>query len=153
MKYKYLAPIIFLACVVIYAYANEEPTELQKCQESYMNATNEIYRYNETHSRYKVAMPKYDCNETKVSTTGSVIPEPPDNSISNEKMRELHLQTIWLQICKKQINSPLCKDKELLGRLYDITEERIPNKGWFPILIGMTNAESSLGLNFAKDSK
>jgi len=142
MKYKYLAPIIFLACVVIYAYANEEPTELQKCQESYMNATNEIYRYNETHSRYKVAMPKYDCNETKVSTTGSVIPEPP------ETLANLHAK-----VCKKQINSPLCIDRKLFDRLYKLTEERLPWKNFYPILIGMTNAESSLGLNFAKDSK
>ena len=60
----------------------------------------------------------------------------------------------WInkKICDKQINSPLCKDKELLARLYKITEDRIPWKNMFPILIGITNAESSLWLNFAKDS-
>ena len=60
----------------------------------------------------------------------------------------------WLQkkICDKQINSPLCKDKELLSRLYKITEDRIPGKNMFPILVWITNAESSLGLNFANDS-
>lgn len=56
------------------------------------------------------------------------------------------------KICDKQINSPLCKDKELLTRLYRITEDRIPWKNMFPILIWITNAESSLWLNFAKDS-
>ena len=56
------------------------------------------------------------------------------------------------KICDKQINSPLCKDKELLARLYRITEDRIPGKNMFPILIWITNAESSLWLNFAKDS-
>lgn len=39
------------------------------------------------------------------------------------------------KICDKQINSPLCKDKELLARLYRITEDRIPGKNMFPILI------------------
>jgi len=56
------------------------------------------------------------------------------------------------KICNKQINSPLCKDKALLARLYRITEDRIQGKNMFPILIWITNAESSLGLNFAKDS-
>jgi len=70
---------------------------------------------------------------------------------SNPTEREL-LDWLQVKICWKQINSPLCKDKELLARLYRITEDRIPWKNMFPILIGITNAESSLGLNFAKDS-
>ena len=76
MNYKYIIPISILACVVIYAYASESPTKLQVCQTAFMEASNQIYRYNETHSRYKVAMPKYDCNEEISSTTGSVIPVP-----------------------------------------------------------------------------
>jgi len=59
---------------------------------------------------------------------------------------------LQVKICNKQINSPLCKDKELLARLYKITEDRIPGKNFFPILVGITNAESSLGLNFANDN-
>lgn len=54
-------------------------------------------------------------------------------------------------VCKKQQNSPLCKDRALFDRLYQITEERIPGKQFFPILLGITNAESSLWLDFAKD--
>ncbi len=61
------------------------------------------------------------------------------------------LDRIGEKVCKKQPSSPLCKDKELLKRLYDITEARLPWKNWFPILIGITNAESSLWLSFARD--
>lgn len=63
------------------------------------------------------------------------------------------LDRVWGKVCKKQPSSPLCKDKELLKRLYEITEARLPWKNWFPILIGITNAESSLGLDFAKDTQ
>lgn len=63
-----------------------------------------------------------------------------------------YLFALQNKICDKQINSPLCKDKELLARLYKITEDRIPGKNFFPILVGITNAESSLGLNFANDN-
>jgi hypothetical protein len=59
---------------------------------------------------------------------------------------------LHINVCNKQINSPLCKDRKLFDRLYQLTEERLPNKQFFPILIGMTNAESSLGLDFAKDN-
>lgn len=55
------------------------------------------------------------------------------------------------KVCQKQINSPLCKDEALFDRLYQLTEERLPWKNFYPILLGITNAESSLGLNFAKD--
>lgn len=61
------------------------------------------------------------------------------------------LDSLHTQLCKKQINSPICKDQALFDRLYRITEERIPGKQFFPILLGMTNSESSLGLDMAKD--
>lgn len=67
---------------------------------------------------------------------------------------EIETEELWKlheKVCKKQINSPLCKDRALFDRLYHLTEERLPNKQFFPILLGITNAESSLGLNFAKD--
>lgn len=92
-------------------------------------------------------------NVEESTATGGVIPVPLWNSIkwkSNPIEREL-LGWLQVKICWKQINSPLCKDKELLSRLYKITEDRIPWKNMFPILIWITNAESSLGLNFAKD--
>lgn len=92
-------------------------------------------------------------NVEESTATGSVIPVPLWNSIkwkSNPTEREL-LDWLQVKICWKQINSPLCKDKELLGRLYKITEDRLPWKNMFPILIGITNAESSLWLNFAND--
>lgn len=65
----------------------------------------------------------------------------------------IYLNNLHTKVCDKQINSPLCKDRELFDRLYHITEERLPNKQFYPILLGITNAESSLWLNFAKDNK
>lgn len=97
---------------------------------------------------------KFKNNVLKTTESGSVIPVPLWNSIkwkSNPSEREL-LDWLQVKICNKQINSPLCKDKELLARLYKITEDRIPGKNFFPILVGITNAESSLGLNFANDN-
>lgn len=97
---------------------------------------------------------KRNNNVEESTASGSVIPVPLWNSIkwkSNPTEREL-LDWLQVKICWKQINSPLCKDKALLARLYRITEDRIPWKNMFPILIGITNAESSLGLNFAKDN-
>ena len=89
------------------------------------------------------------CNVEKSTTTGSVIPEA--SKSFNEINLWSNLEQLHDTICKKQINSPLCKDKELFARLYRITEDRLPMKQFYPILIGMTNAESSLWLDFAKD--
>ncbi len=61
------------------------------------------------------------------------------------------LDSLHKKVCDKQKWSPLCKDRALFDRLYKITEERIPWKNFFPILVGITNAESSLGLAFARD--
>ena len=97
---------------------------------------------------------EWNNNVVKTTATGGDNPVPLWNSIkwkSNPTEREL-LGWLQVKICWKQINSPLCKDKELLSRLYKITEDRIPWKNMFPILIWITNAESSLGLNFAKDN-
>lgn len=66
--------------------------------------------------------------------------------LETEKLSQLHQN-----VCKKQINSPLCKDRELFDRLYQLTEERLPWKNFYPILLGITNAESSLWLSYAKD--
>lgn len=87
-----------------------------------------------------------------LNATGGITPVASQIKISpeSESMDEflfridIKLDELHKTICKKQINSPLCKDKELFGRLYRITEERLPMKQFYPILIGMTNAESSL---------
>lgn len=70
-----------------------------------------------------------------------------DFELETEKLSQLHTK-----VCEKQINSPLCKDRALFDRLYHITEERLPGKQFFPILLGITNAESSLGLAYSKDN-
>lgn len=142
--------LLFLISLVIgwgiiyslYVYWGE--TELIMCQQNFMEATNSVYRHNETYPNYKLPLPTYDCNKLiSWTSSGATI-------VSAPKRQEV-IDKINKRICEKQINSPLCKDKSLLGRLYDITEERLPMKQFFPILIGMTNAESSLGLDFAKD--
>lgn len=88
------------------------------------------------------------------ATTGSVIPVPERQEVKSVSVgldEYYFLEWLHEKVCKKQINSPLCKDRALFDRLYQITEERIPGKQFFPILLGMTNSESSLGLDMAKD--
>lgn len=53
------------------------------------------------------------------------------------------------RVCKLQPTSPLCTDKNLFDRLEKITKERTDYPYAFPILLGITNSESSLGINFA----
>ena len=66
--------------------------------------------------------------------------------------RTEELERLNKEVCKKNINSPIC-DRETFYRLYKITEERLPWKNFFPILLGITNAESSLGTAYAKNNK
>lgn len=80
-----------------------------------------------------------------ITWTGQLTPASEPPSINN------WLDVLHKKVCQKQINSPLCKDRTLFDRLYHITEERLPGKQFYPILLGITNAESSLGLDFAKD--
>ena len=84
-------------------------------------------------------------------STGSTVPPQWQEAVEIAKKKFAHAK-LYQDVCKKQINSPLCKDRELFDRLYQLTEERLPWKNFYPILIGMTNAESSLGLDYAKDN-
>lgn len=79
---------------------------------------------------------------------------PPSKSIKSpleDLIEDNTLDVLHDKVCQKQINSPLCKDRKLFDRLYQLTEERLPWKNFYPILLWITNAESSLGLNFARD--
>lgn len=62
------------------------------------------------------------------------------------------LDELFKSVCKAKPSSPIC-DRATFDRLYKITEERLPWKNFFPILLGITNAESSLGTAYAKDNK
>lgn len=93
-----------------------------------------------------LTVPIQEVQASQATQTGE-IREVPRTQTIDEKLSTLHQK-----VCQKQINSPLCKDYELFERLYHITEERLPNKQFFPILLGITNAESSIGLDFARDS-
>lgn len=154
--------VVSIPCAIVYALVDTR-TPLQLCQESYMKATNEISTYNIENPKYKLTLPVYDCNDEVTSswTHSTGITVPPErhgeklsrNSPLEDLIEDTYiLEPLWLKVCKKQINSPLCKDRKLFDRLYQLTEERLPWKNFFPILIGMTNAESSLWLDFAKDN-
>ena len=62
------------------------------------------------------------------------------------------LDELFNKVCKNKPSSPIC-NRATFDRLYKITEERLPWKNFFPILLGITNAESSLGTAYAKDNK
>lgn len=126
----------------------ENKQAIRECLSSinYESWTTEIQKA--TTACWKLELKKV-INPNKLNATGGIAPVPP-NSFDKINLWS-DLESLHKTICKKQINSPLCKDKELFGRLYRITEERLPNKQFYPILIGMTNAESSLWLDFAKD--
>lgn len=64
----------------------------------------------------------------------------------------VRIKKLYDKVCKKQPNSPLCSI-ETLTRIKKIVDERLDQNGqWFEILIGITNAESSLATNFANDN-
>lgn len=96
---------------------------------------------------------QYDCYRTQripdldipnISTwtlmTGSTVIPPKE------------LDELFNNVCKSKPSSPIC-DRATFDRLYKITEDRLPWKNFFPILLGITNAESSLGTAFAKNNK
>lgn len=123
---------------------NDDELKLKECQEKFMKAENVIHRYNEEYKDYKVELPKNTCVKNNIiSSSDSIVKE------INEKN---YLDSLHNKVCEKQINSPLCRDRKLFDRLYQLTEERLPMKQFYPILLGITNAESSLGLDFAKDN-
>lgn len=97
----------------------------------------------------KLEMKKIVGGNKLMNATGGIAPVPSQIKVSPESDS---LESLHTRVCQKQVNSPLCKDKELFHRLYRITEERLPMKHFFPILLGITNAESSLWLNYAKDN-
>lgn len=150
-----LSVIIPVSIVISIVYWRENP--LQLCQNSYMKATNEITRYNEDNPKYTISLPKYNCND--IISTWTVAPAisgvPPKieklGYWESEQLENNYLHKLHDKVCNTQINSPLCKNYKLFSDLYVITEERLQHKNFFPILIGITNAESSLGLNFAND--
>ena len=62
------------------------------------------------------------------------------------------LDELFKSVCDTKPSSPIC-DRATFDRLYKITEDRLPWNNFFPILLGITNAESSLGTAYAKNNK
>ena len=93
-----------------------------------------------------IDIPAIESNSWTVSTAKSVLP----SWIKSDRTEEL--ERLNKEVCEKNINSPIC-ERETFYRLYKITEERLPWKNFFPILLGITNAESSLGTAYAKNNK
>lgn len=155
-----IASLSGLSYGTIYAYKYVTTTTIEdvsKKVEAYEKAKSDLQKvrinYCNDTSTGKVDYDK--CWETleKLTWTASLTPisEVPSQTIEEAKKKFAHAK-LYQDVCKKQINSPLCKDRELFDRLYQLTEERLPWKNFYPILIGMTNAESSLGLDYAKDN-
>lgn len=162
--------LITVLTVVLWIFAGDKDSPIVACNKSYIVSVKSIEMENEASKKscikqwfdidwlqkclsdVKKQIPNNTCDKDVNSFTsswtasGAIVPPPP-SSTDYEK-----LELLYRKVCDKQINSPLCKDKELYYRLYKITEERIPWKNFFPILIWITNAESSLWLDFAKDN-
>lgn len=154
--------VIWFIGKVVYSYAFPEKSPLQLCQESYMESVNVIYRENEQTA--KKCTEEYGKDIYKLNKcTSSPLPIPVNTCGTNfnswtvtpantgvppkESIKDYLERKHW-QVCKIQPNSPLCKNKKLFDNLYYITEERVPWKNWFPVMLGIINAESSLGTNF-----
>ena len=149
---QYIIPIVssLIVWVSVYALSSEnDPSVLieKENQAKIIECLEKVYT--QTWSQDMKKQIKF-CESLPLITiwTGLLAPssEPPSQINSNSNLDILHSR-----VCKKQINSPLCKDRILFDRLYQLTEERLPWKNFYPILLGITNAESSLGLAYAKD--
>lgn len=115
-------------------------------QEKAKKATDALDQINVCYNKFK----RNDIDieaEMEKFTTWTVAP-----ASSGVAERTKELEDLNKKVCDKKPSSPLC-DKETFYRLYKITEERIPWKNFFPILLGITNAESSLGTAYAKNNK
>lgn len=62
------------------------------------------------------------------------------------------LDELFANVCNAKPSSPIC-DRATFDRLYKITEDRLPWKNFFPILLGITNAESSIWTAYSKNNK
>ena len=158
-NYNFLYGIaVIIGWSIVYSVFGLEDSPLILCQQSYMKATNEIVRYNEENPEYAIQLPIYNCND--IISSWTVTPAssgvPPNKEVvwywESEQLENDYLHKLHDKICDTQKSSPLCKNYSLFSDLYVITEERLPKKNFFPIMIGITNAESSLWLNFANDN-
>lgn len=159
-----IASLSGLSYGTIYAYKYVTTTTIEDVSskvEAYEKAKSDLQKvrinYCNDTSTGKVDYDK--CGETLeklipwTHSTGSTVPPSQVIYLYSDKEVEMmdKLSNLHKDVCKKQINSPLCKDRELFDRLYQLTEDRLPWKNFYPILLWITNAESSLWLNFAKD--
>lgn len=154
---KYAMPLISLITVssTIYAFSIEtDPHKIieKENRDAILECLENVYTANwssdmKKQIRFCESLPLLSITWTLA--TGSIV--APSRTVEEAKERFNHAK-LYQDVCKKQINSPLCKNRALFDRLYQITEERLPWKNFYPILLGITNAESSLGLAYAKDN-
>lgn len=151
---KYAIPTLILALVSVSVYAfnlDTDPRILieKENREKILKCLEDVYT--QTGSTNMIRKIKF-CEslpllEIWTHSTGSTVPPQWQEAVEIAKKKFAHAK-LYQDVCKKQINSPLCKDRELFDRLYQLTEERIPNKNWFAIQLWILNSESSLGTNF-----
>ena len=148
-----IASLLGLSYGTIYAYKYVTTTTIEdvsKKVEAYEKAKSDLVQAKLEYC-YDNRLAEKECEEVIIGTW-TVTPATSGVPSQIEQAKENFAPALLHQnVCKKQINSPLCKDRELFDRLYQLTEERLPWKNFYPILLWITNAESSLWLNFAKD--
>lgn len=165
--YKYAIPILSIALISSIAYAinietnpeviieNENRERIIECLENVYSQTGSKDMKKQIKKCESVPM----LSISWMLATGSTVAPPTtlrnhswatvSDFINSQQLEYIsHLQNL---VCDYQKNSPLCTEDWLIEKLYILTEERLPWKNFFPILLGITNAESSLWLNFAKD--
>jgi len=139
----------FSTYAIIPSYTPEQLAERQnkqaikQCIESisYEDTVNQVQRALETCKELELIQVITPKTNTWTLATGSTVAPSIKFSPESESMDDfltridLNLTELHKKVCKKQINSPLCNDRKL----------------FYPILLGITNAESSLWLNFSKD--
>ena len=146
----------------IYAFSIETDPQIileNENREKIIDCLEDVYTLTGTQDmKKKIAfcesLPLLEIWTGKLTPTSSEPPSikiSPDSESMDQFITRINLDMLHSQVCNIQINSPLCKDRQLFDRLYHLTEERLPWKNFYPILLGITNAESSLWLNFAKD--
>lgn len=160
-KYALFTVSILFISSIAYAISSQETIEERVERENRETLMECLDNASKKSTTQEILQAKNDCSEsilTKIIvpinntwtlTTGNAV--VPSKTVEEAK-KKFDYAKLYQDVCKQQINSPLCKDRALFDRLYHITEERLPWKNFYPILLGITNAESSLGLNFAKDN-
>lgn len=129
----------------------EEQAQIDRDNLKILAYCNEYASWAKADERQKA---QYDCYRTQ-RIPDIDIPNIETNSWTSGTGKTVlppkELDELFNNVCKAKPSSPIC-NRETFDKLYKITEDRLPWKNFFPILLGITNAESSLGTAYAKNN-